>query len=453
MFVRLFSATLLGSLLFSHTALRLSVAYMRMHETFGHWVWPRPIRCQATLFGLHPALAVPDLSVGAFDALFVVLTSCLGAMAWLGDDAASAATSAAFAWVACVASLLYIGRVRGHGLIHNKADLIPWALLAVALCADRPGTAAFHVRLLLAVTYCSSGVIKLRITGLKWTDGRNLSRLVARFIMELGEAEPTALQRLLATSPTVCSLMQPVALLFEVTFPAVLLAPFPLLGVARAVRLAYAAVGLGFHSSCALLMRIDFLRFHALPLYWSLLVDDTGMLAAGPAVVGVPAAFGRLDCAMVCVAVTLFGWAHYHMHKGDVWPLNSYHLYSDYLADLRELQYFHLRLFVAGAGAGAEAEKTHFDCSFTSSTGIVRSYGYFHSQFSKHDKQEYFTRFLPGVLAAEGSTAGFDRVEVVRYSCSFSADNRQLNFSPVQVVEEHPFGADAVGTAATKKLK
>ena len=114
--------------------------------------------------------------------------------------------------------------MRTHGLIHNKADLVPWVLMLLA--ASPPGQQAEHIKLLLGAAYASSGLLKLRLSGPRWARGSNLRRLTAQFVLELGQAEageprnarPTWLQRGLLCSPWLCALLQPAALAFECAF-------------------------------------------------------------------------------------------------------------------------------------------------------------------------------------------------------------------------------------------
>ena len=99
---------------------------------------------------------------------------------------------------------------------------VPWVL---ALLAASPHNEAYsHVKLLLGITYLSSGALKLRCTGLRWARGVNLRRLTAQFVLELGQAADDAdgsrrahvrpLQRVLLRCPTLCAFMQPAALVF-----------------------------------------------------------------------------------------------------------------------------------------------------------------------------------------------------------------------------------------------
>ena len=66
--------------------------------------------------------------------------------------------------------------------------------------------------------------LKLRKQGLKWARGKNLQRMVGRFLLELQlQDSPSYLQRLVLSKPFVASFSQKLVLLFECTFPMVLM--------------------------------------------------------------------------------------------------------------------------------------------------------------------------------------------------------------------------------------
>lgn len=63
-------------------------------------------------------------------------------------------------WFAASAilSVVYFGQVRSHGLVHNKADLVPWTLLALIGGGDGDNGSIFCAQLLLGLAYGSSGL-------------------------------------------------------------------------------------------------------------------------------------------------------------------------------------------------------------------------------------------------------------------------------------------------------
>ena len=233
------------------------------------------------------------------------------ALALLSDANHAHVASRAGAAVALGACVLYFGRVRTHGLIHNKADTVPWVLLICATCT--PVGAACMVRLLLALTYASSGWHKMQkqglrlvtvspwiqhvpltffhltscragwlpcwlpcqltasllrpgsltlrlsggcdLAGCRWATGKNLQRMVAQFMLELQLlGKPLFAQRLILTMPLIAAASQPLVLVFECCFPLILLTGS---GTTEA---AFAAFGIMFHIGCMLLFQIDFVR-------------------------------------------------------------------------------------------------------------------------------------------------------------------------------------------------
>lgn len=252
LFFRVYCVLLLASLCVSHPALRRYATYVNGDCHFGHWRYPKPASSEAKLFGVVP---LPLLGKQMWEACFAALLLALAACAVTLSRATAAAATAL--------SLFYLARVRTHGLIHNKADLVPWVLALLA--ASPPGQAHSHVKLLLGVVYLSSGALKLRCTGARWMHGDNLRRLTAQFVLELGQAAYDAdgttrrahvrpLQWVLLRTPSLCAIAQPCAIAFECTFlPLAFSPPF--------VAFAACLLGIGFHAANLVLFDIDFVRF------------------------------------------------------------------------------------------------------------------------------------------------------------------------------------------------
>lgn len=236
----LYCTTIVVSLLLTRPKLERFFRYMPLSCRFGHWYYPRSCAYQSSVCGVLP---MPQLSLVQLRGTFVLLCVCTLAcplsdlftheqsITFTIEAAAqesiatnivqslptvlsftSALSHQQWAGFAFVLSLLYFGQVRSHGLVHNKADLVPWSLFILALAPTQHKTAAattietnancsapmltappigiagpvFCVQLLVALAYCSSGLTKLRKSGLYWAHGRNLSRLLARFCLEYG---------------------------------------------------------------------------------------------------------------------------------------------------------------------------------------------------------------------------------------------------------------------------
>ena len=158
------------------------------------------------------------------------------------------------AWFAAsaVLSILYFGQVRTHGLVHNKADLVPWtffALMAGASCSGcsctteaeagrssgRSSGSVFCAQLLLGLAYGSSALHKVMHAGIGWAHGSNFQKLMVQMQLEYGRIEwcrsrgggkrnaVDALLRLLLSSTTLATALNSATLMLEfAVLPAVL---------------------------------------------------------------------------------------------------------------------------------------------------------------------------------------------------------------------------------------
>lgn len=177
--------------------------------------------------------------------------------------------------VALVMFFMYFGQIVELGYVRRKTNLIPFILLILALAPDlrhcRPSvwfaalrrirqpdpssTAAWPlvlIKFVLAWSYFSSGLSKIRNTGWSWASGDVLQASLA----ERALASDLPLALWLAGQPALCQLASLVTLIFELGFWTVLLLPRfgPL----------YALAGLGFHVTIELSMGIHYLT------YWGL---------------------------------------------------------------------------------------------------------------------------------------------------------------------------------------
>ena len=158
-FAEVYALTLAVSLAMSHAALTRYARVVGPSSRYGHWYYPLPASQHARLFGLVQA---PHLGERAWHGVFVAL---LGALAASAGGALGDGHSRVWSWLALACALLYFARARTHGLVHNKADTVPWVLFICA--AVPPAHAPSVVRVLLATVYASSGLHKLRKHGLK----------------------------------------------------------------------------------------------------------------------------------------------------------------------------------------------------------------------------------------------------------------------------------------------
>jgi len=282
-------------------------------------------------------------------------------------------------------------------LVHNKADLVPWVALIMAAGPD--GEVCAHVCFLYGCVYLSSGMAKLRATGIKWAHGINLQRMVVQFMLELRqEGGPNFVQRALLSNELVAALAQWTALLFEILFfPAVvLLAPIMEVVAAQRLLLAFALVGIGFHASVLLSMNIDFVRF------WV-----PGLVAL------VSRALVKADYFLTVADICQSSWlssmvaatflvAHFRKNSGFQWPASSFDLYNTYYHN-DEITYTGLDLLVKRSpGSSRESDMwVPFDLAVCSSSGITRRFGYHHTGMEKRgDVDAFLGNFMPNLLDA-----------------------------------------------------
>lgn len=220
---------------------------------------------QAPLLGLA---SVPELGRLGF-----VLAAAVFGASLLG--AALGVRARLLVVVALVMFFVYFGQILELGYVRRKTNLIPFILLILVMAPDlrrcspsvwfaalrrirqpdpssTPAWPLVLIKVLLAWSYLSSGLSKIRNTGWSWASGEVLQANLAE--RALASDPPLALW--LAAKPALCQLASIVTLVFEFGFWTVLLLPSfgPL----------YALAGLGFHAGIELTMGIHYLK------YWGL---------------------------------------------------------------------------------------------------------------------------------------------------------------------------------------
>ena len=130
LFCRLYCLWTLLSLVVTHRKLARYAKAVGKDSIYGHFYYPKPAGHFSRFFGLAP---VPHLAGALWHAVFASLCALLAFAVFVSEIVAADSTPAPkhsgllFA-LATPLSLLYFARVRTHGLIHNKADLVPWVL-------------------------------------------------------------------------------------------------------------------------------------------------------------------------------------------------------------------------------------------------------------------------------------------------------------------------------------
>ncbi len=397
------------ALLATHGELAKHQSVVGPRTRFGHWYYPLPAGAHATLFGVWPLRRLPQSVWRGVGALLLALLLLAGATGAVGAGVSSTPPPLLRGLVfgtAALLCLLYLGQARTHGLVHNKADLVPWVLAILAWSPPDHVTAT--VRLLLGLVYGSSGLHKLRTTGLRWTHGRNLQMLVLKFMLELRQAAPNPLQRLLLASEPVAGLAQCSALAFELGFFPLVVLGAPALGIweGRLLLLAFGAFFAAFHASILWSMSVDFVRFWVPTLL--ALVLPTGDADAGDGGGG-----GGLPTLSALLASSWLPWAlgaafvAAHVGRGDgrQWPCSSFDLYNVFFETDR-LEYVGVDLLCADGCTWRP-----FDLSVVSSSGATRSFG-FHLEKSRRlptgdrDMLHFLGRFLPKYLEGNGHAPG-----------------------------------------------
>jgi hypothetical protein len=166
---------------------------------------------------------------------------------------------------------LYFGQIGPLSYVMRKVYLIPqiFLLLAVApgisqnMHSEAPKWPLLVIEAMLAQMYFTAGYCKLRAGGIAWGSWTTLESILLQH--HLVYDIPLSCQ--LAGNRRICAAMALGALIFELTFWLILPAP--------SLALFYAAAGIMLHLMARLLMRIDYLTYHA-PLY---LVFAVGPLA------------------------------------------------------------------------------------------------------------------------------------------------------------------------------
>jgi len=383
-FRRVYCLHLVVSLLWTHPSLETYTRYSFARTRYGHWYYPLKAEKHSTFFGL---CRVPHGNPLQFTLLFSIVLCSLGIL--VGANTTSPITRAA-SYVAWGSSMLYFARVRTHGLVHNKADTVPWVL--AIFCWVPHGQCAGACQLLLSLAYASSGFLKVRKQGFSWADGKNLQRMVGQFLLELNMEDcVTPLQRLVMERPWVASVAQKTVLAFECSFPVVWWAACHQSALLDSMKWPIVLFGALFHLGCYMLFSIDFIRFW-FPTYWCFLVDAKCGTTAEPFCVFMMAAFAV---------------AHVRVHSGEHWPNSSFDLYNAVHKE-DHLRYMTLRPITS------DGKRIKFDLSVCSSSGATRSFGYHYERLkAEGDLDEFLTSFLPHLLKAEREDKDFVGVALV----------------------------------------
>lgn len=177
-----------------------------------------------------------------------------GLVASLAIVATGWANPAAALLAAAGLALIYFPQVVELPDVRRKPNTVPLILLlagAARLAATGPvGTIAcaclFTCKLVVAQVYLSSGLMKLKRTGLRWAEGGTLRLWFVQYHLRHG----TKAALWLARRESACRLLSALVLGFELTFW--LMIPFPCLAWV------YLPLGLAFHAGTAILMRIHY---------------------------------------------------------------------------------------------------------------------------------------------------------------------------------------------------
>ena len=400
------------------------------NSKFGHWYYPLKAKEHAKLFGL---IYIPRLSQNIWHGTLAIILSSLAFASYkfsTGEAMAMSTLTTRTTWswraplfgVSTVLSLFYFAQARTHGLIHNKADTVPWILFILTFAPD--GNVCSSVRLLLGCVYLSSGVLKLRLTGLKWTKGESLQRLVLQFMLELRQSKANVPQRILLASPALSTISQCLALGFEIGFFFVVVVLTPALGsvslthfdtsLCYVLLASFFIFGCAFHLMVMLTMSIDFIRFWVpalfsvgvVPLLGFILQEDEAFLLCRslPTLVQLFSASWQPWLLFV-----VFFVAHVRVHSGRHWPASSFDLYNNFYGS-DSISYHGIDLLRKRGGTHTQWQP--LDLSVCSSSGLTRSFGLHYTMMRKNGKRgrrdlrEYLESFLPAYVAEQGWADG-----------------------------------------------
>ena len=379
-----YTVWLMLSIFCTHDALNRYARVVGGTNTVGHWYYPLEANLHTKVFGFW---VVPRYSEKIRHLLAVLFLALLLLMLLITSS--SPLPPRGVSCLCTVVSVFYFAQARTHGLVHNKADLVPWCLLLMSI-SSTASSAVSNIRFLMGCVYFSSGVMKLRKTGIKWVEGSNLQRMILQFLLELRISKPNFVQRQLLRYVTLATVSQTTALFFELSF-----LPIILLGGEQH----WCAVGLfavSFHALTLWMMQIDFLRFWLPSIFSAILpifyIEDLDLDLAH-----------SLDFIDVLICTTvgfLFTIAHYREHSGEQWPLSSFDLYNVYRTENR-IEYIVLNLLRRRQEEEEEEKEVPFNLSICSSSGITRSFGLISLKMEKQEQRAYLEVFLRNIVREE----------------------------------------------------
>jgi len=221
----------------------------------GQFAWlklTRPYPKPALILGLWPA---PALSNGQFHGAGAGFVACLALASAVVAPRVWLATSVGFYF-------LYFGPIASLSWVQRKIYAMPQILLLLAaapgvdgnLHTPAPTWPLLAIQALLAQGYLTSAVSKVRSCGIRWASWRQLQGILLHH--DLTYDLPLA--SLAARSPWICGFLGGGVLAFELTFWVVLVTP--------KIAPVYAITGLLFHVCARILIKIDYLTYHA-PAY------------------------------------------------------------------------------------------------------------------------------------------------------------------------------------------
>ena len=226
----------------------------------------------ARVYGPPPRLlgrlTLPTLTSGQFILFGMVLIVSLVC-------AALSFVPRLFLALALLSYFLYFNPIMSLAYVQRKTNLIPLVLLVLLfapgtggpLTQETPQWPLWLIKIGVAQMYFSAAVQKLRHAGWRWCNGRSLrAYLMDHYLW--GDSE---LALKLARLPGVCMALSSVILVFELTFFLILLWP--------QLTLIYVVVGIAFHLSTALTMRINYLKYLS-PVYLVFVFDVERQLRA-----------------------------------------------------------------------------------------------------------------------------------------------------------------------------
>lgn len=175
-----------------------------------------------------------------------------------------------FMGTALLSYFLYFGQVLKMANVRRKTNMIPLVLLILLLApvstdiqSETYRLTVFLLQLSVVQMYVSSGLQKLRGSGVRWADGKTLQTIFVQYAAWSDNKLALSIGR----RPLFCKVLSFATLLFECTFWIILVFP--------ELTIPYVIAGFLFHFGTSLALKIHYI-YYFIPVYAWLLIGYLG---------------------------------------------------------------------------------------------------------------------------------------------------------------------------------